>query len=126
MWLDVRGIAGHPVMSWISERSWRQQHIEAIRHGAHVPDGVAVTASGQYAIEVELSDKGPGRTLETALRLTQAYPYVIYMVPAETQTARTVRGAVEQAAQRMSSTTGEGQIHIMEIPSREEMWRSQG
>lgn len=126
MWLEARGIAGQEVVSWMSERRWRQQHPDAIRHGAHVPDGIARTADGaEYAIEVELSDKGPGRTMEVAMRLTQSYSRVIYIVPAETQTARTVRGALEKAAQTMRSAVGEGQVHIMELPKRGQNGRSE-
>lgn len=117
LWLEQRGLAGQAVTGWVSERRWRQQHPDAIRHGAHVPDGLAVTEDGQtYAIEVEVSDKGPGRAMEIALRLTQSYARVVYIVEAETQTARTVRGALEQAVTTMRNATGDGQVDVLELP----------
>ena len=120
-WLEARGLAGQPVTSWISERRWRQAHKDAIRAGAHVPDGIAVTADGaEYAVEVELSSKGPSRTLDTAVRLTQQYRYVVYLVPAGSETARTVRTALDQAIRDRRIPEGSGKVEIMELPERGE------
>ncbi len=117
LWLEQRGLAGQDVAEWVSERRWRQQHPDAVRHGAHVPDGLAVTEDGQtYAIEVEVSDKGPGRAMEIAMKLTQTYARVVYVVPGETQTARTVRGALERALSTMRNVVGDGQVSILELP----------
>lgn len=115
-WLEGRGIAGQPVTEWISERRWRQQHTGAIRQGAHVPDGVAVTPEGSYAIEVELSDKGPSRTLDMAVSLTQSFDRVIYLVVEGSQTARTVNGALQEVAQRRGLRGGNGALQSLELP----------
>lgn len=121
LWLEQRGIAGQRVTSWISERVWRQGHRRMIEQGQHVPDGVAVTEDGtQYAIEVELSDKGPGRTAAITQELTKTFSHVIYLVPAQSAAARQARKALEQA----SHLAGSGRAHVMELPERSEMWRS--
>src|SRR5699024_7042605 len=63
LWLEVRGLGGQPVDEWISERRWRQRNQDAIRAGKHVPDGIAMAGGEEHAIEVELSTKGPSKTL---------------------------------------------------------------
>lgn len=115
LWLERRGLAGQPVTEWFSERRWRQMYQEAVRVGAHVPDGVATTPDDVFAIEVELSDKGPTKTLSTAVRLTQAYPNVVYVVPGQSQTARTVQTALNKELQRIRRT-GDGKVGVLELP----------
>lgn len=121
LWLDKRGIAGQAVVRWTSERVWRRLYAQEIRAGAHVPDGVAQMADGTvYALEVELSDKGPKRSMEIALALTRQFDQVIYFVPAGTQTARSVRGALERAVDERRVAIGEGTVHVLEVPERGE------
>lgn len=121
MWLESRGLAGQAVVGWVSERRWRQQHKEAIKSGAHVPDGIARTGDGEeYAIEVELNSKGPGKTMDTAIKLTRQYRHIVYLVPAQSETARTVRGALERAMDDRRAEVGAGQVYIMELPKRGE------
>lgn len=115
LWLEVRGLGGSPVDEWISERRWRQRHRDAIRAGAHVPDGVAMAGGEKNAIEVELSDKGPGKTLATVVQLTRGYPQVIYVVPGQSQTARTVRTTLDQEL-RQKWRQGDGKVTVLELP----------
>lgn len=115
LWLEQRGLGGQPVVQWTSERQWRREHQAAVRGGAHVPDGIAVTPDGtEYAIEVEISDKGPSRTMTIAVQLTTAYQNVVYIVPGHSQTARTVRGALEEAS-RTYRRDGDGKVSIIEM-----------
>lgn len=116
LWLERRGLAEQPVTGWTSERRWRQAHADAVRAGAHVPDALAHLADGRVMpIEVELADKGPSRTLEIAVRLTSSYDQVLYVVAAETQTARTVRGALDSVTRQLARPD-DGRVSILELP----------
>jgi len=115
LWLERRGIAGQTVDEWISERRWRQRHQEAVRAGKHVPDAIAMAGGEEHAIEVELSDKGPSKTLSTAVQLTRGHQHVIYIIPAHSQTARTVQGALDQVL-RDKWRKGDGNIGVLELP----------
>ena len=117
-WIEDRGIAGQKVVEWVSERRWRQEHAEAVRQGAHVPDAVAVVEDGTvWALEVELSSKTPGRTLDIAIMLTNAFPHVAYLVPEGSQAARTVRGSVAELAQQRGVSGGQGVMKVVEMPA---------
>lgn len=121
LWLEQRGLGPEgqrsPVTDWTSERRWRQAHLEAVRAGTHVPDGIAHTEDGRAVpVEVELSDKGPTRALEIAVRLTTTHETVVYVVPAGTQTERTVRGALDEASRRIRRQ-GDGHVGILALPT---------
>lgn len=117
LWLERRGLADQAVTGWTSERRWRQSHVEAVRGGTHVPDGLAHLADGRVLpVEVELADKGPSRTLEIAVRLTSSYEQVLYVVVAETQTARTVRGALDSMTRQVARPE-DGKVSILELPA---------
>lgn len=115
LWLEDRGLGGQPVDDWISERRWRQRNQEAVRAGKHVPDGIAISGGAEHAIEVELSDKGPGKTLSTAVQLTRGHSDVIYVVPGQSQTARTVRGVLDKEL-KDKWRKGDGKITVLELP----------
>src|SRR5699024_4811375 len=100
---------------WISERRWRQRNQDAIRVGKHVPDGIAMAGGEEHAIEVELSTKGPSKTLSTAVELTRGHHYVIYIVPGQSQTARTLQSALDKAL-REKWRKGDGKISVLELP----------
>lgn len=124
-WLEQRGLAGQRVVQWVSERSWRIANHEAVKAGAHPPDGIAITEDGRrFAIEVELNDKGPSRTARIALALTAAFDQVVYVVPEGTQTARAVHeGMLRTIAGDMKSRVGDGRVDPLYLPVP--AWRDQ-
>ncbi len=77
---------------------------------------MATTPDDAVAIEVELSDKGPTKTLGIAVRLTQSYPNVVYIVPGQSQTSRTVRGALDKELAH-TWRKGDGKVGVLELPT---------
>ncbi len=126
--LEARGeIAGNRIVGWVSERAWRSEFFEAVRRGAHAPDGIAVLESAvwqgiygdQVAVEVERTNHGLARTRKVLVDLMDQYPVTIYAVPKGADAiARTVQTAYEQARRLMREQQRSriGELYFLIIP----------
>lgn len=119
LWLESHPEPGWRPVAWLSERQWRRQRAKAVAAGVHVPDAELTMPDGIVcALEVELSDKGPARTVPIVANLAAAYQHVLYVVPKDSQTARTVRGALDEALEQMrrASMPANGRVTIINLP----------
>jgi hypothetical protein len=118
LWLEAHPDPALHATGWVSERAWRREHGFGRNQAVLIPDGEFSNGYGtRVAAEVELSAKGPKRSVEKVRRLATGFEAVLFLVPEGSQAARTVRTAILEASEQAGDDIAR-RVRVEELPGR--------